>query len=106
MIRVPLVAPFFFIFLVSLAVSGYFPAPPTFLFFLQSDVLIVDILPHIAIFLPADVASAARPTFNPAKGNAHQGGNRLHAPTMQTSAKDQPGHTGIEAKKAWSGRPF
>jgi len=51
------------------------------------------------------MTSAARPTWNPAKGGTHQGGNRLHAPTLQTSAKDQPGHTELKLRKPGQGAP-
>lgn len=51
------------------------------------------------------MTSAARPTFNPAKGNTHQGGNRLHAPTQQTSAKDQPGHTKLKLRQPGQSAP-
>lgn len=51
------------------------------------------------------MTSAARPTFNPAKGHTHQGGNRLHAPTQQTSAKDQPGHTQLKLRRPGQSAP-
>jgi len=51
------------------------------------------------------MTSAARPTFFPAKGNAHQGGNRLHAPTQQTSAKDQAGHTQLKLRRPGQSAP-
>lgn len=51
------------------------------------------------------MTSAARPTFNPAKGNTHQGGNRLFAPSAQTSAKDQPGHKELKLRRPGQSAP-
>jgi len=49
------------------------------------------------------MTSAARPTWNPARGASNQGGSRLHAPSQQFSAKDLPGYTSLKMRKPGQG---
>eukprot|EP01098_Paradermamoeba_levis_P005341 TRINITY_DN2261_c0_g1_i2.p1 TRINITY_DN2261_c0_g1~~TRINITY_DN2261_c0_g1_i2.p1 ORF type:complete len:258 (-),score=112.59 TRINITY_DN2261_c0_g1_i2:72-773(-) len=42
---------------------------------------------------------SGRPTWKPAAGGAHQGGNRVHAPSQQYSSKDLPGHTKLKTRQ-------
>jgi protein CWC15 len=45
------------------------------------------------------MSTAGRPTFNPAVGNANQGGWRKIVPSVAVSAKDQRGHTKLKFRQ-------
>lgn len=51
---------------------------------------------------PSKMTTAARPTFEPARGGRGKGEGDLSALSKQYSSRDLPGHTKIKYRSVWS----